>query len=115
MLLNDSQLLRLANSLTKEQVSALAVQLGASQNKLEDLKDEHRLSSIFKFLSLRICKDNKRCCDFLEAMRTTDIDIHRMCQVFANKLETIRDQICLIKYKCIIIRKEYISYLSNFK
>ena len=116
MLLNDSQLLRIANSLTIEQVSSLAIKLGASQNKLEELKAEHRLTYMIKFHSLRICRENnKRCCDFLKAMKTADIDIHRMCQVIANELKTIRDQISPIKYKCIVICKEYISYICNFK
>lgn len=80
MLPNDAQLLRISNSLTKEEVRSLAVNLGISNPELDAIDTDS--SSMLKFYSLRICREkNKSCKDFVKAMEAAEINGHTMCQV----------------------------------
>lgn len=80
MPLNDSQLLRICNSLTREEIRNLAINLGVSNIELDTIATEY--ISMIKFYSLRFCKEkNKSCEDFLNAMEAAEINKHTMCQV----------------------------------
>ncbi|VDI07032.1 Hypothetical predicted protein [Mytilus galloprovincialis] len=80
MLLNDSQLLRICNSLTKEEVRSLAINLGVSNTKLDAIDVDS--IPMHKFYSLRICREkNKSCKDFVKAMEAAEINRHAMCQI----------------------------------
>ncbi|XP_063436433.1 uncharacterized protein LOC134717866 [Mytilus trossulus] len=84
MLLNDAQLLRICNSLTKEDVRCLALNLGVSNTKLDAIDSDS--TSMIKFYSLRICREkNKSCKDFVKAMEAADINRHTMCQILRQE------------------------------
>ncbi|VDI51005.1 Hypothetical predicted protein [Mytilus galloprovincialis] len=84
MLLNDSQLLRICNSLTKEEVRSLAFNLGVSNTKLDAIDSDS--ISMIKFYSLRICREkNKSCKDFVKAMEAAEINRHTMCQILRQE------------------------------
>lgn len=84
MLLNDSQLLLICNSLTKEEVRSLAFNLGVSNTKLDAIDSDY--ISMKKFYSLRICREkNKSCKDFVKAMEAADINRHTMCQILRQE------------------------------
>lgn len=80
MLLNDSQLLRICNSLTMEDVRSLAFNLGVSNTTLDAIGVDS--IPMNKFYSLRICREkNKTCKDFVKAMEAAEINRHIMCEV----------------------------------
>ncbi|CAG2184937.1 unnamed protein product [Mytilus edulis] len=94
MPLNDSQLLRICNSLTREEIRNLAINLGVSNIELDTIATEY--ISMIKFYSLRFCKEkNKSCEDFLNAMEAAEINKHTMCQILrqAEVLTDIPDRI----------------------
>ncbi|CAC5377186.1 unnamed protein product [Mytilus coruscus] len=82
MLLNDAQLLRICNSLTKDEVRKMAFHLGVSNTKLDAIGSDS--IPMNKFYSLRICREKyKSCKDFIKAMQTAKINRHTMCQVIS--------------------------------
>ncbi|VDI22383.1 Hypothetical predicted protein, partial [Mytilus galloprovincialis] len=84
MLLNDSQLLRICNSLTKEEVRSLAFNLGVSNTKLDAIDIDS--IPMNKFYSLRVCREkNKSCNDFVKAMEAAEINRHAMCQILRQE------------------------------
>ncbi|XP_071139742.1 uncharacterized protein [Mytilus edulis] len=84
MLLKDSQLLRICNSLTKEEVRSLAFNLGVSNTKLDAIDSDS--ISMIKFYSLRLCREkNKSCKDFVNAMEAAEINRHTMCQILRQE------------------------------
>ncbi|XP_052084856.1 uncharacterized protein LOC127722050 isoform X2 [Mytilus californianus] len=84
MLLNDSQLLRICNSLTKEEVRSLAVNLGITFPEFDAIDTDS--TSMLKFYSLRMCREkNKSCKDFVKAMEAAEINRHTMCQILRQE------------------------------
>ncbi|CAC5384722.1 unnamed protein product [Mytilus coruscus] len=97
MLLNDSQLLRICNSLTKEEVRSLAVNLGITYPEFDAIDTDS--TSMLKFYSLRLCREkNKSCKDFVKAMETAEINRHTMCQIIrqAEVLIDLPDKIQIL-------------------
>lgn len=80
-LMSDSQLLRICNSLNREEVRCLSVFLGVSNPEIDDIVNQY--THMQKFYSLRICREkDKTCKDFVKAMEDAKINKHAMCQVF---------------------------------
>ncbi|XP_071140503.1 uncharacterized protein [Mytilus edulis] len=115
MLLNDAQLLRICNSLTKEEVRSLAVNLGISNPEFDAIDTDS--TSMLKFYSLRICREkNKSCKDFVKAMEAAEINGHTMCQILrqAEVLTELPDKILnmppsdeMLDKLCLRIGKEW--------
>lgn len=82
--LTDAELLRLSSNLTVEEIRQLAIHLGISNVKLDEIgQDFSRNSSMVKFASLRTCSDNNKLCgDFMKAITTAGLNKHTMCMVY---------------------------------
>lgn len=83
MCLKDTELLRLSSNLIVEDVRQLAIYLGISNTKLDEIRqDFQRNSSMAKFAILRTCRDNNKACgDFIKAIEKAGFNIHTMCLV----------------------------------
>ncbi|VDI48466.1 Hypothetical predicted protein [Mytilus galloprovincialis] len=86
--LTDAELLRLSSNLTVEEIRQLAIYLGISNVKLDEIgQDFSRNSSMVKFASLRTCSDNNKLCgDFMKAITTAGLNKHTMCMIVRQEI-----------------------------